>query len=284
VTEQELLDMVRENTTERTSKASEGRKRTARRCRDCFVENEDWTRDTCASCGRELSVRARPGKVVSCPESGDTDGSSCFVVKIAEHRCALLGPGGTLVLGRGENVDVWLEGKTVSRHHVEIAWDEGAAHPRFRDLGSANGTRHRGLLRAEGLLGTGDSLEIGPYRITLEREERAPTRGSVEAAFDPGPELHGPIGKGTTSVLLRGLAAAGRTGTFEVAFDEATGSVVLAGGRVVSAECGKTIGLAALHVILSADSGAYRFLRTFEVDDGEAVDLTVEEILATVPV
>ncbi len=258
MTEQELLDMVRQSTTERAPKASEGRKRTARRCRDCFVENEDWARDTCASCGRELSVRARPGKVVSCPESGDTDGSSCFVVKIGDHRCALLGPGGTLVLGRGDGVDVWLEGKTVSRHHVEIAWDEGALHPRFRDLGSANGTRHRGLLRAEGLLGDGDSLEIGPYRITLEREERAPTKGAVATFFDQGPELHGPIGKGTTSTLLRGLAAAGRTGTFEVALDRATGSVVLAGGRVVSAQCGKTIGLAALHVVLSADSGAYR--------------------------
>jgi hypothetical protein len=215
-------------------------------------------------------------------------------VKIGADRCALLGPGGALVLGRGDDVDVLLEGKTVSRRHVEIAWEDDARHPRFRDLGSANGTRHRGLLRAEGLLGDGDSLEVGPYRIMLEREERDPVLDTgFKSTFDDGPELQGSIEQTTLGIVLRKLAVGGRTGTFEVELENGMGLVVLAGGRVVSAEfhqtaalvrhLGKKVGLTALQHILGADKGAYRFHRTFEVDDGEPVDMSVEEVLASVP-
>lgn len=286
MTEQELLEMVRQEITEHRRPDPEARKRTAKRCRECFIENES-TADACASCGRELAAREQPGKVVSCPESGEMDGNVCFVVKVGRERRALLGPGGRLVAGRGEAVDIWLEGSTVSRNHVEIAWDEGAAHPRFRDLGSSNGTRHRGLLRAEGLLGAGDALEVGPYKLVVEREERPATNEGADefdGYFDQGPELHGELGRGTSSTILRGLAAAGRTGTFEVALARGTGSVVLAAGKIVSARCGRTVGLAALHLILSADMGAYRFIRTFEIDDGEPVNLSVDEVLAVVPV
>ena len=287
MTEQELLDMIRQ-ATEHKRADPEARRRTAKRCRECFAEN-DASAEKCGHCGRELHARVQAGKVVACPESGETDGAVCFVLKVGGERRALLGPGGRLVAGRGEACDLWLEASTVSRNHVEIAWDEGAAHPRFRDLGSSNGTRHRGLLRAEGLLGDGDVLEIGPYRVAVEREERPavlldPTDGEFDAYFDQGPELIGELGRGTSSTLLRGLAAAGRTGTFEVALERGTGSVVLAAGRIVSARCGKTVGLAALHVILCAERGAYRFVRTFEVDDGEPVNLPVEEVLAAVPV
>ncbi len=290
MTEQELLEMVRQDVTERKRPDAEARKKTAKRCRECYAENEP-ARETCARCGRALAARFQPGKAVSCPESGETEQASCFAIRVGRERRALLGPGGRLVVGRGETADVWLEASIVSRAHVEIAWEEGAAHPNFRDLGSSNGTRHRGLLRAEGLLGDGDVLEIGPYQVVIERDTRpAPTEAPGETAddfdtlFDKGPELQGPLGRGTTSTLLRGLSAAGRTGTFEVALERGTGSVVLAAGRVVSARCGRTVGLAALHLILCAESGAYRFVRTFEIDDGEAVDLTVEQVLAAVPV
>ncbi len=285
MTERELLEMIRATTSAGTD--TEARKATTKRCRDCLAENEPG-RQTCVTCGRELARRQTPGKVLACPESGATDSESCFVLKIGKERRALLGPGGRLIIGRGEDADVWLESSVVSRNHVEVAWDEGAAHPRFRDLGSSNGTRHRGLLRAEGLLGSSDFLEVGPYRVTFERESRPAVQfgeqDGLDLLFDKGPELQGILGRGTSSSMLRALSMEMRTGTFEVALERGTGSVVLAAGRIVSARCGKTVGLAALHLILSADKGVYRFVRTFEVDDGEPVDLTVEQVLAAVPV
>ncbi len=288
MTEQELLELVRRDVAPRTHLHPVARKRTAKRCRDCFAEN-DSAAESCASCGRDLAPRSQPGKAVTCPEAGELDGEACFVVKVGTERRALLGPGGRLVVGRGEAADIWLDGTTVSRNHVEIAWDEGAAHPRFRDLGSANGTRHRGLLRAEGLLGDGDVLEVGPIRLLLEREMKPAVvfeadEDTFDAYFDQGPELNGELGPGTASTILRALAAAGRTGTFEVALVRGTGSVVLAGGKIVSARCGKTVGLAALHLVLCSERGAYRFVRTFEIDDQDPVNLSVEEVLAVVPV
>jgi hypothetical protein len=283
VTEEELLDLVRH---EIQSRGVRPQPRTAARCRACYAENESH-RESCHKCGHSLA-RAQAGRAVACPEAGATDSNVTFVVSIGSERRAILGPGGRLVVGRGELADVWLEGPTVSRAHLELVWDETAALPRFRDLGSANGTRHRGLLRAEGVLRPGDTLEVGPYHVSFLREERPSilldeTDGNFDAYFDQGPELQGQLGRGTASLLLRALAAAERTGTFEVALDRGTGSIVLAAGRVVAARCGKTVGLAALHVILSTESGAYHFRRTFEIDDAAPVDMSVEQVLAAVP-
>jgi pSer/pThr/pTyr-binding forkhead associated (FHA) protein len=210
-----------------------------------------------------------------------------FAIEVEGERRARLGPGGKLVVGRGDTADVWLEKSTVSRAHCEIVWDRGARFPRFRDLGSANGTRHEGRLEREGVLRAGETLEVGPYVLALVREEaptsEAETQEEIDALFDAGPEFQGALGPGIASLMLRALAQAERTGTFEVALDRGTASAVLAGGRVVSARAGKLAGLAALHMILSAERGAYRFRRTFEVDDLEPVDLTVEEVIAAVP-
>ena len=124
MTETELLEMVRQEVAARQNQNQdpEARKRTAKRCRECFAENEAVA-ECCVSCGRDLAVRCQPGKALTCPESGETNGESWFVVKVGHERRALLGEGGRLVVGRGEAADIWIESSTVSRNHVEIAWD-----------------------------------------------------------------------------------------------------------------------------------------------------------------
>jgi hypothetical protein len=285
VTDEALLEQIRKTVANESAKLPP-RPRTAARCRTCWAENEGHL-EKCRACGRALE-RARAGTWVRCPEAGSSRAIVTFVIEVGDERRARLGPGGRLVVGRGDDADVWLEASTVSRAHCEIVWDRGTALPRFRDLGSANGTRHQGALRAEGILAPGETLEVGPYRLSVVRDQPAslalaPTDEELDAFFDPGPEFQGSLGPGIASLMLRALAQAERTGTFEVALERGTGCVVLAAGRVVSARAGRLTGLASLHLILAAERGAYRFRRTFEVDDLEPVDLTVEEVLAAVP-
>ena len=285
MTEQELLDLVRRQATLRGS-GPQLRKGTAAQCRACFAEN-DGSLEKCRRCGRPLQ-RARAGSTIACPEA-TTEAPDAFLILVGAERRAFLRPGDRLVIGRGEDCDVWLEESTVSRRHLEIVWDHGAALPRFRDLGSSNGTRFHGRLRSEGLLETNASVEIGPYRISLVREVRKVEEPAVApldlaARSENDAEFEGTLGSGVASLVLRALAIAERTGTLEFALDRGTGSVVLAEGRVAAARCGRTIGLAALHVILTARKGAYRFRGTFELDDLPEVDLSVEEVLAAVPV
>ena len=143
MTEEELLDQIRRSIATHTAAAQ--RPKTAARCRRCWAENEG-SLEKCRHCGH-LLARSKPGAIIRCPQAGATDGPATFVVRVAGERRARLGPGGRLLVGRGDDADVWLEASTVSRHHCEVVWDKAAKFPRFRDLGSANGTRHQGYLR-----------------------------------------------------------------------------------------------------------------------------------------
>ena len=88
----------------------------------------------------------------------------------AEHW--IVGPGGRMPLGRGENLigrdpssAVWLNASGVSRRHAQIVIrDHGA---QLEDLGSKNGTILRGApLTSAATLRDGDSIRIGPVRLT----------------------------------------------------------------------------------------------------------------------
>src|SRR5579884_2456472 len=79
MTEQELLDAIRREMTDHKRVGAEAQKRTAKRCRECFAENEPASLK-CASCGHDLAARAQQGKVVACPESGETETTACFVL------------------------------------------------------------------------------------------------------------------------------------------------------------------------------------------------------------
>lgn len=283
MTEDELLDQVRKSV---QSAKAPPRPKTASRCRRCWTENSSGA-ESCQLCGQGLA-RSKAGTIAHAPEAGSLDAPVAFVVEVSGERRARIAPGGRLLVGRADDADVWLEASVVSRAHCEIAWERGAKFPRFRDLGSANGTRYQGTARSEGVLLPGELLEIGPYKLALKRDHKVETSISqtdeeLDAFFDSGPELQGALGPGIGGLMLRALARAERTGTFEVALARGTGSVTLAVGRVVAARAGKLAGLAALHMILTAERGAYRFRRTFEVDDLAPVNMTVEQVLAAVP-
>ncbi len=66
-------------------------------------------------------------------------------------------------IGRAEELDVWINHRSISREHAEITNDGTTL--KIRDLGSANGMRINGREIKQGQLKSGDTLELGQVRF-----------------------------------------------------------------------------------------------------------------------
>jgi pSer/pThr/pTyr-binding forkhead associated (FHA) protein len=67
-------------------------------------------------------------------------------------------------VGRDEDNDIWIDDDVASRHHAELAWDEGKIY--ITDCNSLNGVLLNGRrIRGYALLRTNDTLEIGEQRF-----------------------------------------------------------------------------------------------------------------------
>jgi len=88
---------------------------------------------------------------------------------------------GRLTIGRAEEAAVRLDHDTVSRHHAELIRDP---YGRWwiRDLGSHNGTKHKGERLTERLLEEEDTVRIGKFHLTFHHaprlRRRRPSRSS----------------------------------------------------------------------------------------------------------
>jgi pSer/pThr/pTyr-binding forkhead associated (FHA) protein len=82
-------------------------------------------------------------------------------------------------IGRDEDCDIWLDDEMASRHHAEIAWDQGRAC--LTDCGSLNGMSLNGR-RVHGtvLMHSGDIIEIGAMRFLFLLAEQRETSGAVD--------------------------------------------------------------------------------------------------------
>ncbi|WP_146646323.1 sigma 54-interacting transcriptional regulator [Labilithrix luteola] len=125
---------------------------------------------------------------------------------------------GTLVLGRGSDVQVKIDHGSVSRRHVMLVIDEGML--RIDDLGSSNGTFVDGRRiepRGSAALRPGALVEIGSALVVV-REGRGSVPPQVKNAplvvEDPEMaklhELVGVVAKSTLSVVLLGETGAGK--------------------------------------------------------------------------
>lgn len=77
---------------------------------------------------------------------------------------------GENLIGRDQNAVVWVDDVSVSRHHARILIDESGA--RLEDLGSKNGTYHRGQKVEKAVsLSDGDALRLGSVAMVFRRLE-----------------------------------------------------------------------------------------------------------------
>jgi hypothetical protein len=87
------------------------------------------------------------------------------------------------VVGRDGEAPIRIEEPLVSRHHAEIAFEDG--HYVVRDLGSTNRTRVNGLVIAHSVLAHGDELLFARARCTFSCPTPPPAEG---AALESSPE------------------------------------------------------------------------------------------------
>ena len=111
---------------------------------------------------------------------------------------------GVARLGRAEDNDICLPDIGVSRRHARIVVENGSVV--FEDLGSGNGTWHRGKRIRSHPVNNGDELVIDPFTLRFEVEGRPqpltpPPTGPVESgehtmllADAPGPMTDEPVG------------------------------------------------------------------------------------------
>jgi hypothetical protein len=69
----------------------------------------------------------------------------------------------TTTVGRHPDSEIFLDDVTVSRRHAEFTRTEGGAS--IRDLGSLNGSYVNGERVEERVLGTGDEVQIGRFKL-----------------------------------------------------------------------------------------------------------------------
>lgn len=81
-----------------------------------------------------------------------------------------------VTIGRGEENDIWLDDEMASRHHAELAWDNGVIY--ITDCDSLNGVLVNGRrIHVSTILEPGEMIEIGSHRFLFEvaQEDAAAT-------------------------------------------------------------------------------------------------------------
>jgi hypothetical protein len=78
---------------------------------------------------------------------------------------AYLSEGESATIGRETGVDIQLRDRDVSRLHAEVYMEDGAVI--IKDAGSTNGTLLDGKRVVQSRWGLGQSVRIGPYRLSL---------------------------------------------------------------------------------------------------------------------
>jgi Inner membrane component of T3SS, cytoplasmic domain/zinc-ribbon domain len=167
-----------------------------RQCAQCGHLAEDDDR-FCASCGAELPPpedasfqtgilglrsasegdSAPMPRVDSSSVSGLGAGHALLVVLRGPQEGARfdLDPGlGTVVIGRSQECELFLDDVTVSRRHAELVAVDGGWE--LRDVGSLNGSYVNRRRIEQQVLAGGDEVQIGKYRFVFlsaaaEREE-----------------------------------------------------------------------------------------------------------------
>src|SRR5690606_38308283 len=117
----------------------------------------------------ELSERTAPARLVmlTAPAPG------------AEYALS----GDQLKIGRTEELDIWVNHRSISREHAVFEREEGAIV--IRDLDSANGVRLNGEEISEAELRSGDIVELGQVRFRFVEEGEAYVYDAEDARIAP---------------------------------------------------------------------------------------------------
>lgn len=150
------------------------------KCRNCGEENEP-TALTCTKCGELVEHDKEADRTMALPPVDVEDEIGGFEA-VAQSEPSLVVTKGPFVgqrfdlindeitLGRDPGSDIFLDDITVSRKHARILLSgEG---PVVEDVGSLNGTYVNSEIVERRLLGVGDELQIGKYKLVFVPAKR----------------------------------------------------------------------------------------------------------------
>lgn len=84
-----------------------------------------------------------------------------------------------VTIGRGDDNEIWLDDDLASRHHAELAWDNGTIY--ITDCDSMNGVLLNGKrIRGSAHIESGELLEIGSHRFLLEIAQQPEANGEQD--------------------------------------------------------------------------------------------------------
>ncbi len=104
-------------------------------------------------------------------------------------------PEGVLRIGRHPSNDLTLPEDEISRHHCRFEWKEGKL---WMTDQSRNGTRVNGRKITSSLIGKGDLVKIGPWKIVYQEdssEKKTPKETTLHKPSRSVPSFHGMIGQ-----------------------------------------------------------------------------------------
>jgi hypothetical protein len=175
-----------------------------------------------------------------------------------------------IVIGRSNDCGFVLPVGMVSRRHAEVYWN-GESYE-IRDLGSSNGTLVNGKKVSKLALKDGDTMDIGPYTITMKAYQ-----GSIEdvkAAADgveittnfvhgeaaqPDSMFSGTVGQIKMEEVIQLIEFNKKTGTLEVKSGGKTGTFHFRDGQILDAAFHTSEGDMAVARLLSITSGKFQF-------------------------
>jgi hypothetical protein len=148
-------------------------------CTHCGHENPAGA-NFCANCGRPLAAPSDTTTgMLRVEEHGEPDvtdhgidpselevGTALLLAVRGPNRGArFLLDRDVVTVGRHPDSDIFLDDITVSRRHAEFRRDSG--HYWIHDVGSLNGTYVNGQRADDLLLGSGDEIQVGKFKLVV---------------------------------------------------------------------------------------------------------------------
>jgi pSer/pThr/pTyr-binding forkhead associated (FHA) protein len=191
-------------------------------------------------------------------------------------------------IGRHSSCEFVLRKDDVSRRHAEVFYEGGQF--RIRDLGSTNGSFVNGERADASLpLGPGDKIEIGSSIIVFcqvdgdvgildEEHNAAQTMIAMRPPVASAEAFQGELSEIPPDALLQLLEMGRKTGMLELTSHDGVGRLWMERGYPVHAESEKSIGFDAAMMMVTNDSGRFRFEPQVGTED-RTITASVTELL-----
>jgi pSer/pThr/pTyr-binding forkhead associated (FHA) protein len=276
-----------------------------RKCKGCGYHKNPPQATHCNLCGQAVSdempdhqdlARLGKPKVVETKDEGKPrqdqivyagDFAIVYVFVPVNGGIITLQPGEVFTFGRGDNCDLKIDSKTVSRRHARVHWaGTDPPTPEIVDLESKNGITVNGVPVQRKVLEDGDELAIGTFTATLRvlsanedlRKQLIVDR--LGATMIQSRRLAGEVKLVPPAWLLGQLERLRESGTLSVQVEDKRGYVSMISGVAIAAGWGDDVtGADAIKNVVRLTEGKFVFYPRADATP-QAINQSLSDILA----